>query len=107
MHRQTRAVDIAPAVKRRVWERDGHGCILCGSPFAAPDAHYIPRSRGGLGIEENVVTLCAVCHGRYDNGEGRKAMEAEIRRYLRGKYPGWDAIQMRYRKYAGPAEGGG
>lgn len=100
MHRQTKAADISPAVKRAVWERDGQGCVLCRSPYAAPNAHYIPRSRGGLGVEENVVTLCAVCHDQYDNGPGRKAAEEEIRRYLKGKYPDWDESRLRYRKYA-------
>ena len=47
MHKQTKAVDIPPAVKRAVWERDGRCCVLCGSPFAAPNAHVIPRSQGG------------------------------------------------------------
>ena len=98
MRKQTKAVDIPQAVKRAVWERDGQGCILCRSPYAAPNAHYIPRSRGGLGMEENVVTLCAVCHDRYDNGPERQAMEAEIRGYLMGKYPHWDESRLVYRK---------
>lgn len=99
MHKQTKAVDIPQTVKREVFERDGRRCILCGSPFAAPNAHYIPRSRGGLGVAENTVSLCLVCHDRYDNGPGRKATENEIRRYLMSKYPEWDERKLRYRKY--------
>jgi len=94
MHRQAKAADIPQAEKRAVWERDGRGCVLCRSPYAAPGARYIPRSRGGLGVEENVVTLCAVCHGRYGSGPGRKAVEEEIRQYLMGKYPDWDESRL-------------
>lgn len=104
MHRQTKAVDIPPAVKMAVWERDGRCCVLCSSPFAAPNAHYIPRSQGGLGVEENIVSLCPACHDRYDNGAGRAYMREELRAYLRGKYPGWDEESLRYRKYRGKEE---
>lgn len=104
MHKQTKAVDVPPAVKRAVWERDGRRCVLCGSPFAAPNAHVIPRSQGGLGVEENIVTLCPACHDRYDNGEGRAYTREELTAYLREKYPGWDEESLRYRKYRGKEE---
>ena len=68
MHKRTKLLDISKAVKDKVWERDGHRCILCESIFAMPNAHYISRAQGGLGIPENVVTLCYVCHDQYDNG---------------------------------------
>ena len=58
MHKRTKLLDISKAVKDKVWERDGHRCILCESIFAMPNAHYISRAQGGLGIPENVVTLC-------------------------------------------------
>lgn len=99
MHKQTRAVDIPPAVKRAVWERDGQRCVLCSSPSAAPNAHYIPRSQGGLGVEENIVTLCQDCHDRYDNGTGRAYIREELRAYLQEKYPDWNEEGLRYRKY--------
>lgn len=99
MHRRTKALAISAAVKREVWERDGRRCILCGSPDGAPNAHYIARSQGGLGVAENIVTLCPACHGRYDNGPGRRETGAEIRAYLMKKYPGWDEGALTYRKY--------
>ena len=99
MHRQTKAVDIPPSVKQEVWERDGRCCILCGSPDAAPNAHFIPRSHGGLGIPENIVTLCADCHDRYDNGTGRIYTKPEIAGYLKTKYSDWDEWKLVYRKY--------
>lgn len=33
---------------------------MCGSSYAMPNAHYIARAQGGLGIEENIVTLCLI-----------------------------------------------
>lgn len=99
MHRQTKAVDIPPAVKETVWERDGHCCVLCGSPMAAPNAHYIARSHGGLGIDQNIVTLCLSCHDRYDNSADRMLIRAELRTYLKSKYPGWDETKLIYRKW--------
>ena len=99
MHRQTKAVDISPSVRQEVWERDGQCCILCGSHSAAPNAHYIPRSHGGLGIPENIVTLCADCHSRYDNGAGGIYIKREIAGYLKSKYPSWDEGKLVYKKY--------
>ncbi|WP_419196147.1 HNH endonuclease [Caproiciproducens galactitolivorans] len=99
LHKQTKACDISPIVKNKVWERDGHQCILCGSPIAMPNAHYIPRSHGGLGIEENIVTLCLCCHDKYDNSQERKLLKNEIKDYLRSKYPTWDESKLRYRKW--------
>lgn len=104
--KRAKATDISPKVKREVWERDGHRCIICGSPLAAPNAHYIPRSAGGLGIPENIVTLCTnfsenKCHYRFDFGtaEEREEIGQKIENYLKDHYPGWDPEKLIYRKY--------
>lgn len=99
MKKRTRALDIKEAVKREVWERDNHCCILCGSPYAKPNAHYIPRSQGGLGIVQNVVTLCFDCHNRYDHTTERKAVREQIRAYLDGCYLDWDEQKLYYKKW--------
>lgn len=99
MHRRTKALAISKAVKDRVWERDGRCCVLCGSPYAAPEAHYISRAQGGLGVEENVVTLCRACHGRYDNSSERPYIRPRLAAYLKGKYPGWDEANLIFRKW--------
>lgn len=98
MHRRTKALALTKAVKDAVWERDGQACVLCGSPFAFPEAHYISRAQGGLGIEENVVTLCRSCHDRYDNSAERQYIRPRLEAYLRGIYPGWDETKLIYRK---------
>lgn len=92
---------ITPEVKQRVAERDSWDgcpcCILCGRQ-GEPNAHYIARSHGGLGIEENIVTLCRECHDRYDNSKDRKNLRTVIGAYLKSKYPEWDESKLTERK---------
>lgn len=98
MRKRTKAMAISKAVKDRVWERDGHCCIWCGSPYAAPEAHFIARSQGGLGAEENILTLCRECHRRYDQSRHRQIMRGFFEEYLKGKYPEWDKSKLIYRR---------
>lgn len=96
--KRAKACDITKKVKDRVWERDGGRCIICGSPYAMPNSHYIRRSQGGLGIEENIVTMCQRCHFDYDQGGGRAAIAAYTEHYLRSKYPDWSPEKLIYKK---------
>lgn len=96
--KMSKACDIPPKVKRKVWERDGGCCIICGNPYAMPNAHYIRRSQGGLGIEQNVVTLCHKCHDDYDNGSKREDYGKMIADYLKACYRNWDEKKLIYRK---------
>lgn len=98
-HKSTKATLIPLSVKYKVWERDSHCCIICGSPNAAPNAHYIRRSQMGKGIEENVVTLCNQCHYDFDNGSKRKEYGQIIKDYLDMYYPGFPDEKRRYHKY--------
>ena len=97
VNKRTRALQIPPRAKRIVYGRDGGRCILCGAP-GDPVAHYISRAQGGLGIEENVVTLCCRCHRAYDQGPHRAAIRRVIADYLRDCYPHWDESNLVYRK---------
>lgn len=98
-----RAIALQPSedVKRAVWERDNHHCILCGSKYAWPVAHYIPRSKGGLGIEQNIVTLCDYCHDAYDHGARilRNAKKEQIKLYLSKCYTDWNEDELIYRRH--------
>lgn len=103
--KRAKALDITKAVKDKVWERDGGHCIICGNRDAYPNAHYIPRSQGGLGIEQNVVTLCGNfapnrCHYTYDFGTDgqREFIGRQIEQYLKGKYPNWNEADLYYKK---------
>lgn len=96
--KRSRACDIKKSVKDKVWERDKNRCIICQSPFAMPNAHFIPRSKGGLGIEQNIVTLCQECHHITDQTEHRQFMLEKIEKYLKSKYDDWDKKDLIYRK---------
>lgn len=94
---RTKACDISQKVKNAVWERDGGRCVICGSRQAMPNSHYIKRSQGGLGIEQNITTMCLKCHTAFDGAE-RKYLLPKVRTYLKSIYPEWDETKLIYRK---------
>lgn len=100
MHKRTKALAISKAVKAAVYARDGGCCVLCGSPYGLPVCHYISRAQSGLGIEENIVTLCADCHREYDQGYNRQEIREELRAYLERHYPDWDESKLIYNKWS-------
>lgn len=95
---KSKATDIPKKVKDKVWERDNHRCIICGSACAMPNSHYIRRSKGGLGIEENIVTMCFKCHFEYDNSTKGEHLKLIVEDYLKSKYPDWDKQKLIWRK---------
>lgn len=54
--------------KRRIRERDGHKCQLCGAtpeddPRVRLEVHHVrPFSKGGPTVDPNLITLCHECH---------------------------------------------
>ena len=98
MHKMTKATSIPNEVKKKVYMRDGGKCVVCGKP-GLPNAHYIRRSQGGLGIEENVVTLCPECHHDFDNGFHRVEIGDWISEYLDKWYPDFPDEKRVYSKY--------
>lgn len=99
MHKRTKALCISPSVKKAVYTRDGCCCVWCGSAAGQPNAHFIPRSSGGLGVEENILTLCWGCHMKFDQTAARAKMREYFRGYLKSKYPDWDENALTYKKY--------
>ena len=102
MSKRSNACDITQKVKEKVWNRDYHRCIFCEKyvPKTCANAHFIKRSQGGLGIEENVVTLCPECHFEEDHGQNTKVYEEFIENYLKGIYGAeWNKEKLIYRKW--------
>ena len=104
--KRSKATDIPQKVKQVVWERDNHCCVICGNSYnVMPNAHYIPRSKGGLGIEQNIFTACTRltendCHYKFDNGtqEEREKLKEKVQEYFMSIYPNWDETDLYYKK---------
>lgn len=99
--KMAKSCDISQETKEVVWERDNHKCIFCGKhvPVGCANSHYIPRSQGGLGIEQNIVTACPECHHEQDNGLNTEYYELKTKRYLQAHYGDLLEINLIYKKY--------
>ena len=97
MKKRTKACSIKAAVKKRVEERDGGCCIFCGVKGRG-EAHVIPRSAGGLGVEQNLITACRPCHDALDNSLSRPVMLEIAKQYLKAFYPEWTPDAVIYKK---------
>ena len=107
--RKSKATDIPMSVKKRVWERDNGCCVICGNNYnVMPNAHYIPRSKGGLGIEQNIFTACTRltdndCHYKFDNGtkEEKEKLKKIVSDHFKSIYPNWSEDKLYYNKKRG------
>lgn len=97
MHKRTKKTMIPMSVKYAVLERDCGLCVICGKQ-GDPSAHYISRAHGGLGIEQNIITLCRDCHRDYD-GAKRTVYKRLLKAYLESQYPEFPDEKRIYRKY--------
>lgn len=113
MHRMTKWTNIPASVKAAVALRDCTNgpatCIICGAP-GSPCCHIVRRSQGGLGVVQNIVTLCGPCHYAFDEGIGLKRLEPlgfhsrtdveqYIIDYIKGFYPDWTPESVTYQKW--------
>ena len=98
MQRRTKALQIPMKVKKRVYERDKGRCIWCKKP-GDPVVHFIAKSQGGLGIEQNIICGCYQCHTRYDQTDSREEYRKIAREYLKSQYPDWKEEDLYYRKW--------
>lgn len=86
-------------MRQIVEERDGGRCIFCKNPGRG-EAHLISRAHGGLGVEENIVTVCRTCHDMMDNSTNRRIMVQIAEAYLREHYRNWDKKKLVFDKWA-------
>ncbi len=94
--KRTKATSITPEVRQAVRDRD-KWCIFCGKR-GTDTAHYIPRSRGGLGIVQNLVLACRGCHMLLDQSTYRPEMLMFVENYLTGFYGKLDRKELIYHK---------
>ena len=97
--KRSKACDISPKVRKEVLERDGHRCIICGANYGLQIAHYISRGRLGLGIPQNLATMCVSCHFQMDNGKYHKELQKCVREHLKAHYEDWDESKLTYSKW--------
>lgn len=97
---RTKAMQIPKSVKYKVWERDNHRCLNCYKyvPVDCACCHFVARSQGGLGIEQNILTLCPDCHRIFDNSDQRQTLKPIFETYLKSKYEDWNINDLIYKK---------
>lgn len=99
--KRAKACDISSKVRKIVEVRDNKTCVICGQPGIG-NSHYIRRSKGGLGIEQNVVCMCIECHNAYDNGKDEEIVvfiRNKTREYLKRQYgESWKEENLYYKK---------
>ena len=105
MGRRAKACEFSAAVRRKIKERDKGQCIFCNmfgnSGFEANQImHYVARSQGGLGVEQNGALGCVEHHQALDNSPARADMKKLFKDYLTGFYPDWDEKKLAYSKWS-------
>ena len=97
--KRSKACDISPKVRNEVLGRDNCQCIICGEKHNLQIAHYVSRARLGLGIPQNLATMCLSCHFQYDNGKYHKEIKEAFREYLKAHYDNWNEQELTYKKW--------
>lgn len=59
----------------------------------------VPRSHGGMGVPQNIVTVCRKCHDLMDNSTQRQQMIEIARAYLKDYYPDISQSDVIYQKW--------
>ena len=110
--KQAKSHEFDKKTRVKIVERDHGECIFCMVRYHMKGAgwyaltiksimHYIPRSKGGLGIPENGAVGCQWHHEMLDNGNTgrRKEMMHIFKDYLKERYPEWDEKKLVYSKW--------
>lgn len=99
---------------KAIQQRDNYSCLFCRIGYHCEEfdpnkmdfivhdiMHFIPKSKLGLGIEENGVEGCRYHHHLLDNGNQslRKEMLKIMENYLKSFYPNWDKSNLVYKKW--------
>lgn len=112
MKKRTRKLQFSRKEKEKVFNRDNGRCIFCkkgGFTMCEDDfqheikdiMHYVPKSAGGLGIEQNGAVGCRYHHTLLDNGSRgmRKQMLVYFEKYLKSQYSDWKKEELVFKKY--------
>ena len=68
--------------RNRVFKRDNHQCVYCGSKRSLTIDHVVPKSKGGNNSWTNLVTCCSPCNRKKGDKTPEEAnMKLQIRPY--------------------------
>lgn len=95
--RRSRKTAISQNVRQKVHQRD-QWCIFCGRT-GTDVMHFVPRSSGGLGIEQNLALGCRSCHMMLDQSTNRREMMLFFEEYLKSHYGEFNRKDLIYKKY--------
>lgn len=106
--KRTKALQISMKTKKKVWERQQGRSVVSNKPITVYECccHVVPKSKGGLGIEENIVGMTQDEHRIFDNNllgshkEGSQSYKEKIIKHLQAHYPNWSEDNLIYKKYA-------
>ena len=106
--KRAKAGEFSADTRATIMQRDRYQCLFCRlQKFGKSECdwlmdimHYVNRSAGGLGIEENGVLGCRYHHQLLDNGNKgyRKEMLQYMKEYLQSQYRDWNEEDLYYRK---------
>lgn len=114
MPKYTKLLQFDKNTRETIYERDNYSCLFCKIGYHTQGQnmselefnifdpmHFIPKSKLGLGIEENGVCGCRYHHHILDNGNLglREEMLMIMEEYLKQCYPEWAKDKLVYRKY--------
>ena len=107
MGKRSKACEFSAAERRKIHERDHETCIFCRLGYKPSKeaggylqcAHYVARSQGGVGVEQNGALACVYHHQMLDNGLYHDEMQKLFREYLEEHYPGWNESELTYDKW--------
>ena len=111
--KRTVALSIPKEVKKKVWERQKGRSLFAPYPNITVEeccCHYIPRSKGGLGIEENIFGCTYDQHMLFDNNVLKggynlhstnitiEQMHQVVRNHMTRCYENWNEKDLIYKK---------
>ena len=110
----TKAKQITPATKQKVWERQKGRSIISGLPITVEMCccHFIGRGeKSGVRYEWNIVGLTPEEHRALDENKplivnkrerfSNREMQTIIHNHLVENYEGWTLAKCSYHKYWG------
>ena len=101
--KRSKACDISNKVREQVLSRDARRCIICGSTYNLELAHvFLSRAHLGLGVKENLATLCKKHHMTLDSGKKQEQhnIRLAVESYMRSKHGDIDIKSLKYNKWS-------